>query len=156
MILILPFLTSCSLFWSKSNYERMAFKNYDVSLSPEWIPMEEKKNVDYAYSKNGGSELFIANSYCGDLQDKSLETILKQSILGIEKSEIIEEDYRSFKVRKAYEIIMKGGLDGVDRNICLLGFRKDHCYFELNYISQEKSIEDFKRQCRKTFRKVRL
>jgi hypothetical protein len=99
----------------------------------------EKLNVQWAdeawkHKKTGAVISYF--SECGT--DPSLDSLLNEALLALDKYEIKSSQEVTFNSRLAIERTVVGTIDGVPVNLEILVFKKDSCNYTLSHSSKDK------------------
>jgi len=136
--------SSCSLLWKSKNKKRNSSSNYAINLNKPWEKIRSNQDVDFAFYHKESKELVYSLSYCHLFQNESIEDILNKSLFGVRTTKHLSKNKTEYFQRESIERTSLVDVDGVNRYIHQIALRKNHCYYEIQIISDRKDVNKIK------------
>lgn len=141
-MLFLGVLTGCSLFLPKTPPPPAKDKNLKVIFSmPGWKTTDPHES-DYAWSNEQRGDVLLVNSFCGEFQDLSLETLALKTFDGYQEFKPLGKNTTEWEGREAFEMEAEARLDGVKILLHLRNYRRDHCYYDFILVSPRTRAQE--------------
>lgn len=137
---LLLLLASCSFISLKSKAPPSAKNSrYQVKFNrPDWRAIDEQGS-DYVFENKKDGRILLANSFCEEFQEQSLEDLSAKTFRTVNAYQAGEGRYTTFFDREAFWREGTGVVDGVKVYLKMLNTRRNNCYFDFVSIIPENA-----------------
>lgn len=136
LVILLSISLSCSIFFPSNKSSDIKDKKYNVLFNNNGWRNLSSKDTDFVFQNNNG-DILMANSFCHEFQHLSLDKLAMQTINNLSQSKLIQGSFGEFKGRESYQALAHGSMDGINVQIKIQNYRRNHCYYDFILITQE-------------------
>lgn len=127
-------LAGCSAFLPKNKAPE---KDRDLVVSftdSNWQSIDPRQS-DRAWSQRSRGDVMVLNSFCGEFQSLSLETLAIKTFQNYDGFKPLGKRTVTWYEREAFEMEAEATVDGVRVLMYLRNYRRDHCYYDFVLIT---------------------
>jgi hypothetical protein len=127
-------LSGCSVFVPKETPPAKD-KNLHINFSnKDWATIDARSS-DQAWSHKKSGDVIVVNSFCGEFQSLSLESLAIKTFKSYSDFEPLGKRTIDWFEREAFEMEAEALVDGVKVLISMRNYRRDHCYYDFVLIT---------------------
>ncbi len=129
LLLMSTLAVTCSSIIPKSPTPTKA-KNYQINfVSNDWSKTDPRES-DHVWVQNKTGEVIVVNSFCGEFQSLSLESLALKTFDTYDSFKPLGKNTINWQEREAFEMEAEAKIDGVVVLINFRNYRRDHCYYD--------------------------